>query len=334
MIREGSGAVLLAFLAGLAHAKPPAPGAVAPSEATPGWVRSVAADGSGDFASVQEAIMAAPTGTAERPSLIRIRPGTYRELLYVQREKRFLRLVGQDPRTTIITYDLDAKRPGPDGKPMGTFRTATAHIDADDFAAQDLTFENGAGPVGQALAVRLDGDRLVFRRCRFLGWQDTILANRGRHYFEGCEIAGHVDFIVGSAIAWFESCRISCLGHGYITGASTPQEQAFGFVFSRCRISAERPDVRTYLGRPWRDHAAVVFLGCEMDAVVRPEGWHNWDKPEREATVRYAEGGSHGPGAAAAQRVTWARRLTRAEAAALTVDRVLGAGDRIWWRSQ
>jgi len=301
--------------------------AAAWTEATPGWQKTVAADGSGDFTSVQEAIMAAPTGTAERPSVLRIRPGTYRELLYVQREKRFLRLVGEDPRTTIITYDLNAKQLGSDGKPIGTFRTATAFIDADDFSAVGLTFENAAGPVGQALAVRLDGDRLVFRRCRFLGWQDTILANRGRHYFEDCEITGHVDFIFGGASAWFERCRIVCLGTGYITAASTPREQPYGFVFHRCRISGDTPEVRTYLGRPWRDFAAVAFLGCEMDGVVRPEGWHNWGKPEREATVRYAEAGSTGPGADAARRVSWAERLSEAEAVGLTPERVLAGSD-------
>lgn len=306
----------------------------APPAVTPGWVKTVALDGSGDYTSVQEAIAAAPTGTAERPSLIHVKPGTYRELLYVQREKRFLRLIGEDPHTTVITHDLHAKQIGLDGKPIGTFRTATAVIDADDFSASGLTFENAAGPVGQALAVRLDGDRLVFRRCRFLGWQDTILANRGRHYFEDSEITGHVDFIFGAATAWFERCRIRCLGNGYVTAASTPPEQPFGFVFNLCRISGESPEVRTYLGRPWRDHAAVVFLGCEMTKVVRPEGWHNWDRPERELTARYAEYDSRGAGGLAPARVPWARHVSPDEAAQITADRVLGdASHPAWWRA-
>ena len=123
----------------------------------------VAADGSAKYKTVQEAVMAVPAGTAESPVVIRIRPGTYREIVYIQREKRFFRLVGEDAAKTVITYDLNANLKGPDGKPIGTFRTPTVQIDADDFTAENVTFENAAGPVGQALAVRVDGDRVVFR---------------------------------------------------------------------------------------------------------------------------------------------------------------------------
>lgn len=287
----------------------------------------VAADGTGQFKSVQEAIMAVPAGSAALPVTIHLRPGVYKELIYVQREKRFFRLAGEDARTTVLTYDLYAGIPGPDGKPIGTFRTPSTIIDADDFTAENITFENSAGPKGQALAIRLDGDRAVFRRCRFLGWQDTILANRGRHYFEDCYIAGHVDFIFGAATAFFEKCHIHCLRDGYITAASTPQNQPFGFVFSKCRITGETNTVRTYLGRPWRNYASTIFLNTDMTEVVRPEGWHNWKKPEAEKTARYAEFNSRGAGANPQARVPWARQLTRAEAAAITPAAVLGGGD-------
>ena len=154
-----------------------------------------------------------------------------------------------------------------DGKLLGTFHTPTATIDADDFRAENITFENSAGAVGQALAIRVDGDRAVFRHCRFLGWQDTILLNRGRQYFENCYIAGHVDFIFGAATAWFEQCHIQCLGDGYITAASTPVDQPFGFVFSNCKITSDPPEARTYLGRPWRIYASTIFLNTEMSEV-------------------------------------------------------------------
>ncbi|HEV7844031.1 MAG TPA: pectinesterase family protein, partial [Pyrinomonadaceae bacterium] len=163
----------------------------------------VAADGSARYKTVQEAIMAVPAGSADNPVIIRIRPGIYKELIYVQREKRFFRLVGEDATRTVLTYDLNANLTGKDGKPIGTFRTPSTQIDADDFTAENITFENSAGPVGQALAIRVDGDRVVFRNCRFIGWQDTILLNRGRHYFENCYITGHVDFIFGGATAFF-----------------------------------------------------------------------------------------------------------------------------------
>ena len=287
----------------------------------------VAADGTGKFKTVQEAIMSVPAGTRDRRVVIRIRPGRYRELIYVQREKRFFHLVGEDAARTFLTYDLHANLKGLDGKPIGTFRTPTAVIDADDFTAENLTFENSAGAVGQALAVRVDGDRVVFRNCRFLGWQDTVFLNRGRQYFENCYIEGHVDFIFGGATAFFERCHIHALRDGYITAASTPDNQPFGFVFSNCTITGATPEVRTYLGRPWRAHSSAIFLQTKMTEVVRPEGWHNWNFPEREKTVRYSEYDSTGAGAVTQARVRWAHRLKKAQAQAITPERVLAGGD-------
>ena len=287
----------------------------------------VAADGSGQFKTVQEAILSAPAGSRTNPVIIHIKPGIYKELIYVQREKRFFRLVGDDLEKTILTHNLQANLPGPDGQPIGTFRTPSTTIAADDFTAENITFENSAGAGGQALAIRVDGDRAVFRHCRFLGWQDTILLNRGRQYFNNCYIAGHVDFIFGAATAWFEKCRIHCLGDGYIAAASTPADQLFGFVFSNCKITGDKPEARTYLGRPWRIYASTIFLNTEMSDVVRPEGWNDWKKPEAHKTARYAEFGSTGPGGNSKQRVDWAKRLTKAEAAAITPEKVLGGSD-------
>lgn len=287
----------------------------------------VAADGSAKYKTVQEAVMAVPAGTRDSPVVIRIKPGVYKELIYVQREKRFFKFIGEDASKTILTYDLNANLIGKDGKPIGTFRTPSTVIDADDFTAENITFENSAGPVGQALAIRVDGDRVVFRNCRFLGWQDTILLNRGRQYFENCYIAGHVDFIFGAATAFFEKCHLHALRDGYITAASTPDDQPYGFVFSNCKTTGETPEVKTYLGRPWRAHANVIFLNTEMSEVVRPEGWHNWNFPEREQTARYAEFGSTGPGANAKARVRWANNLTKAEARTVTRQQVLGGSD-------
>ena len=290
-------------------------------------VLTVAADGSGQYKTVQEAIMVVPVGSATNPVVIRIKPGTYKELIYVQREKRFFRLVGEDAATTVLTFDLNANLLGKDGKPIGTFRTPSTLIDADDFTAENLTFENSAGAVGQALAIRIDGDRVTFRRCRFLGWQDTILANRGRHYFEDCYIAGHVDFIFGAATCFFERCQIHCLKSGYITAASTPEEQRFGFVFANCKITGAAPDVKTFLGRPWRPYSATTFLNTEMSDVVRPAGWDNWQKPEREQTARYAEFHSTGPGASPTERAKWSRQLSAEEAKGITAETVLRGAD-------
>jgi pectinesterase len=286
----------------------------------------VAADGSAPFKTVQAAIMAVPSGSRVNPVVIHIAPGTYKELIYVQREKSFFRLVGENPTNTILTFNLYAGITNADGQPIGTFKTPSTTIDADDFTAENLTFENSAGPVGQALAIRVDGDRAAFRHCRFLGWQDTILLNRGRQYFENCYIAGQTDFIFGAATAWFENCRIHCLRDGYITAASTPVDQPFGFVFSNCKIIGE-PDVKTYLGRPWRIYASTIFLDCEMSGVIRPEGWNDWKKPEAHATARYAEFNSTGAGASPANRPDWTRQLMKSEAQKITVEKVLGGTD-------
>jgi pectinesterase len=166
----------------------------------------------------------------------------------------------------------------------------------------------------------------VFRRCRFLGWQDTILTTRSRQYFEDCYIEGHVDFIFGGATAYFNRCHIHALRDGYLTAASTPDGTPHGYVFADCKITAAE-GVKTWLGRPWRAYAKTVFIRTEMSAAVRPEGWHNWGKPAAEQTTFYAEFGSTGPGASDATRVKWAKPLTAAEAAALTPAAVLGGTD-------
>lgn len=288
---------------------------------------TVAADGSGDFTTLQAAVAAVPTGRPDAPVTILVRSGTYREIVYIQREKRFLRIIGEDASTTRITYDLHAGLTGLDGKPIGTFRTPTVTVDADDITFERLTFENSAGPVGQALALRVDGDRVRFRDCRFLGWQDTIFLNRGRHYFEDCGITGSTDYIFGGATAYFLRCHLHSLRSSYITAASTPPESAHGFVFDQCRITLESDELRVFLGRPWRDHASVTFLRTGMAAGVRPEGWHNWGRPERENSARYAEFGNTGEGARRSGRVPWARQLGAAEAAAITPASVLAGHD-------
>ena len=291
---------------------------------------TVAADGSGDFTSLQAAIEKAPmrTGAQDPRWVILVKPGAYRERIYVQRERGHILVRGEDAATTTIAFDLHAKTPGPDGRPLGTFQSATVQIDGDGMVWENLTLANTAGPVGQALALRADGDRLVFRRCRFLGWQDTMLLNRGRHYFEDCYIEGHVDFIFGGATAFFRRCELHALRDGYLTAASTPEGTPYGFVFADCRITSG-PEVAKgiYLGRPWRAFARTVFLRTELSAAIRPEGWHNWNKPEAEKTTFYAEYASTGPGANPTARAPWAKPLTEAEAAAFTPQIVLAGPD-------
>jgi pectinesterase len=286
----------------------------------------VAKDGSGNFKSVQDAVNAVPESNTKEVAIF-IKPGIYKEHIVVPHDRRFVSFIGEDADKTVLTYNLNAKTAGVDGKPIGTFRSASTVIAADYFTAENITFENSSGPGAQALAINISGDRAVFRKCRFLGWQDTILTQAGRHYFENCYITGHVDFIFGGATAFFQNCHIHCLANGYITAASTPEKQPFGHVFSNCKITADAAAKRIYLGRPWRPFASVAFIKTQMPQQIAPAGWHNWRDPNREKTARYAEYGSTGPGANPDKRVTWSKQLSKAEAGVYTVENVLGGAD-------
>ena len=287
--------------------------------------KTVKADGTGEYRTVQAAVDSVPEGN-RCPVVILIEPGIYKERVTVPCGKPFITLKGRDAEKTVLTFELFAGLKDAEGNEIGTFRTPSVTIAADDFTAEHITFENSAGPVGQAVAIAVFGDRAAFRNCRFLGWQDTILDHLGRHYYDHCTIVGHCDFIFGGGTAFFEGCRIHCLKSSYITAASTPERASYGYVFSHCTITGE-PGVKSYLGRPWRDYAHVIFLDTQMADLVRPEGWHNWGKPEREKTARYAEYNSAGPGAAPASRVAWSRQLTAAEAQTITVKTVLAGQD-------
>jgi pectinesterase len=311
------------------HAAPAAPKTLGTGNSDGPNDITVAADGSGQFQTLQAGIDAAPTGSPGSPTIIHIKPGTYHELIYVQREKRYVRLIGTDPATTVVTYGLYAGMTGLDGRPIGTFRTATATIDADDFTVENVTFRNSAGPVGQAVAVRIDGDKVAFRNCRFEGWQDTILDNRGRHDYDHCVVSGAVDFIFGGGTGLFDHCVITELRDkgGDITAPSTPEEQPFGLVFLHCRLMGA-PGVKpgsTGLMRPWRQYGMSAFIDCTMDTCISARGWDAWGG--REKTCRAEEYGSVTPSGAPVDlsaRSPWGHALTASEAAQYTPSHILG----------
>src|SRR5664279_1490392 len=274
----------------------------------------------GQYQTVQAAVDAATPH-----SVIHIQPGVYKERVVVPYSKPFLTFRGDDPGTTVITNNSHAGLPGPKG-PINTFATQTVFIQANDFTAENLTFENSAGNRGQAVALTIMGDRGVFRNCRFLGYQDTLLPQAGRQYFDRCHIEGAVDFIFGGSAAYFDRCTIHVTANGYITAANTTKDQRYGYVFDHAKITGA-PNVTTFLGRPWRPWSATVFLNTGMSDAIRPAGWNNWNDPAREKTVRYAEYRSTGAGAGAAARVPWAQKLSDAEAAEFTMEKVLAGLD-------
>lgn len=307
----------------------------------------VSADGSGSHTTVQAAVDSAPLGRTT-PFIIRVKPGAYREHLLIPVDKPFITLRGDTGETaaTIITLGTNINSVGSDGRKLATPDSAVVLVRAANFTAENLTFENTTTREDrvQALAFYVTGDRAVLRHCRFLGWQDTVRADSvrpvntepdvpraasARQYFVDCYITGHVDFIYAAGTAVFDRCHIHVLGDGWITAASTPTNVPFGFVFLDCKITAASDVKHTYLGRPWRNHAAVAFLRCELPAAIDPAGWHNWDRVEAEKTVRYAEYHSVGPGANPATRAKWAHELTDDEAKDFNVERIL-AGEDHW----
>ena len=288
----------------------------------------VAADGSGQFKSVQAAIEAAPENSNTR-TVITIHPGTYKERVIVPKNKPMLTLRGAsgDPSKTVLTYDWSTHTIGPDGKTVGTTGSCSTLVSAPDFTAEHVTFENTAGEVGQALALLFSSDRGVFRNCRFHGWQDTLCIHDRRVYFKDCYIEGRVDFIFGKSTAVFEHCRIHSKNGGYITAAATPRENPFGYVFLHCKLTGTNG--RAFLGRAWRPHAAVSFVNCELGEHIRPEGWRHWRDTleDGRVTARFGEYGCIGPGANPEARVEWSRQLSHEEAKKHTVSAILGGED-------
>lgn len=288
----------------------------------------VSKDGKGDFRTIQEAINAIPD-FRKKETRVFIKNGIYKEKLILPASKTNVTFLGENVLNTVITYDDYAKKLNIFGEEMGTTGSTSFFIFGNNFKARNITFQNDAGPVGQAVAVRVDGDRAIFQNCRFLGNQDTLYLHGrdSRQYYKNCYIEGTTDFIFGWSTAVFEDCEIFCKDGGhYITAASTEKDSNYGFVFIDCKITGDAPEHSFYLGRPWRDHAQTVFINTEMSSAIKPEGWHNWNKPHAEGTVNYAEFKSTGPGASEL-RVKWARKLTKEETENFSVEKVLGGND-------
>ena len=288
----------------------------------------VAKDGSGDFFTVQEAINAVPDFRKEGRTTIYIRKGVYKEKLIIPASKINVSLIGAEG--AVISGDDYASKPNRFGENMSTSGSASCYIYAPDLICENLTFENTAGRVGQAVACFVAGDRVIFRNCRFLGNQDTLY-NFGKHcrqYFEDCYIEGTVDFIFGSSTAVFNRCIVHSLSKGYLTAPSTPQDEAYGYVFIDCRLTAADGVEKVYLARPWRPYAKSVFIHCEMGGHILPVGWHNWNKKDAEKTIFFAEYENTGAGAATKkERAKFGRQLKNLKG--YSIEEIL-AGEDGW----
>ena len=326
-------------------------------------VFEVSTERAGAYRSISEALEAADQlyPDAEQPVRIHIDPGEYRERVEIHRPH--VTLVGETADSVRIVGGLGAKMPSEDGSgvdgALGTFRTYTVLVDADDVRLENLTIVNDAGDgreVGQAIALYADGDRLVVDACCITGHQDTLFLGPlpprevkpggfigpkqfaprrvGRQYFRRCRIEGDVDFIFGGARAYFEGCEVRSINrnmdvNGYVTAASTPEGEPYGFVFHGCSFTAAQdvaPD-SVYLGRPWREWAQTVLIDCWLGQHIKCEGWWDWNKPAAHERACYAGAILHGPAGDAAGWVPWARELDAAAAARYARDQVLAGAD-------
>lgn len=278
----------------------------------------VSRDGTGNFRTLQEAIESA-RAFMDYTVTIYVRNGVYKEKVIVPSWVENIDIIGEDRDKTIITYDDHANI-----NKMGTFRTYTVKVEGSDITFKNLTIENNAAQLGQAVALHTEGDRLKFINCRILGNQDTIYtgAKFTRLYFKDCYIDGTTDFIFGPSTALFEDCIIHSKRNSYVTAASTPKEAKYGYVFKHCKLTAEPGVDKVYLGRPWRPYAYTLFIECELGKHIVSAGWHNWGKQSNEETVRYMEYKNTGEGANASERVAWSKQLTKKEAEAVTVDAI------------
>lgn len=270
----------------------------------------VAQDGSGDFTTVQEAVNSVPDFRKKARTTILVKKGEYKEKLIIPPTKINLSMIGEDG--AVITYDDYASKLNRFGDEKSTSGSASVYIYPPDFIAENITFANTAGKVGQAVACFVSGDRAVFRNCRFLGNQDTLYTygDSSRQYYENCYIEGTVDFIFGKSSAVFNKCSIHSRGDGYVTAPATVEGADFGYVFYDCTLTADEGVGKVYLSRPWRPYAQAVYIRCDLGGHILPEGWNNWGRESNEKTAHYAEYGSTGKGANPSSRVAWSHQLT------------------------
>jgi pectinesterase len=300
------------------------------------YVFTVAKDGTGDYTLIQDAIDAMRVYPLA-PITLYIKKGVYNEKIELPATNVDVTFIGENTDSTVIVWnDYSGK-----GKHT-TFTSFTAKISGNRFRAENITFSNAAGPVGQAVALYVDADKAVFKNCKFLGNQDTIFTGGeyAQQYFIDCYIEGTTDFIFGPATAVFKNCSIRAKTNSFITAASTTAGKQYGYVFIDCKITADSAVSKLYLGRPWRANAKTVFVNCSLPNTITPEGWNNWNNTENEKTVYYAEYKNTGEGAIAAQRVKWAKQLTDKQGQQYTPAAVFSSSVKIngvtggWFFSQ
>jgi pectinesterase len=297
---------------------------------------TVSQDGNNDYKTIQEAINSVRDLGQERVTIF-IKKGTYKEKIVIPSWKTNLTLIGESAENTIITgndYSGEVIAKGKDAfglDKISTYTSSTVLVQGNGIILENLTIENTAGRVGQAVALHVEGDKIKVKNCRILGNQDTLYTadESSRQYYENCYIEGTTDFLFGEATVVFQSCTIKSLVDSYITAAATRPDQQFGYVFFDCKLIADPAAKKVYLGRPWRPYAKTVFIRTEMGSHIIPEGWNPWKGdamfPDKEKTVYYGEYASKGAGARTTQRVSWSKQLSVKEVKQYTLKNIFGS---------
>lgn len=299
----------------------------------------VAQDGTGDYTTLQEAFDALPVDG--EPHIIRLRPGTYREKVTLTAKHPRVTLIGDDAAQCVITYDDYAGRDNGKGGTLGTWQSQTLLIEADDFTAYRVTIANSyvnsqanaaVNKDTQAVALRVEGDRVALYECRVTGYQDTLFGRgTGRVYLRDCYVEGNVDFIFGSSTLLLDHCTLHMnRNNSVVTAPSTPADHRYGIVCMDCTITFPSSDEVDfdgskfsyfYLGRPWQNAPRAVFIRCEEPSALRAEGWTTMSvEPELFAEYRCT-----GPGAAEdrlAKRANGGCQLTDSQGAEYVVANI------------
>ncbi|MEI6945944.1 pectinesterase family protein [Paraflavisolibacter sp. H34] len=300
---------------------------------------TVAQDGSGNYRTIQEAVNSVRDLGQQRVRIF-IKKGIYKEKLVIPSWKTAISLIGESAESTIITGGDFSGRPVPAGKDgfglekFSTYTSYTVLVQGNDVVLENLTIENTAGRVGQAVALHVEGDRFQARNCRILGNQDTLYTAKeeSRQLYDSCYVEGTTDFIFGEATCVFRNCTIKSLTNSYITASAQRQAQKFGYVFFDCKLVAAPEAQKVFLGRPWRSYAKTVFIRTDMGAHIVPEGWHPWpgDKmfPNKEKTAYYAEYDSRGAGGDRSRRVAWSKQLSKKQVKKYTLENIFAGPDQ------
>lgn len=249
---------------------------------------TVAADGSGDFATLQGALDFIPENN-NTAMMILLKKGIYREIVAFTNKHR-ITIQGEDRKQTILKFANNANFNN-QGSPYrrGLF---IAHR-CNDLVIANMTFHNTTPRGGsQAESLILNGtptSRAILTDLDLVSFQDTLQIN-GQAYVQNSYIEGDVDFMWGNGPCFFQNVQCKSTRSGaYFTQIRNPATN-HGYVFNKCTFTGDEGITSNVLSRidPVRfAHSEVVLIDCIMNEVVSQAAWRldNLPPPANQDTV-------------------------------------------------